>query len=611
MKINSFLRLSLFTSIIVILIIFLQYVRVTEINTIIAPVQNAEASFHLMTDEKPEKNSNLKLYIYEDHTALSKSTSNNLKMALTYAKISFESIKLDQIDSLSPSPYTVLLLTSENSEALPKDSIQNFVKKGGRLFVANRFLNKDWDSIVGIRENNEFHEQTVYGMDFEKKFFPGYPDLTSNDEIYDHSILDVTLEDNASVYLTSENHPLLWTYPFGKGKITYWNTTSMNGKNSRGILLQSLGLTVPAFVTGQAGIMVMFIDDFPAPIGNEKVHVLEENDDMSIREFYKNIWWKDHLQYADKLGLKYSAVLIGTYRDDDKLTSDQLIKLHKNNMDFFGRDLLEAGGEIGIHGYNHQSLVTEEEPTDQHLGYVPWTNQAQMEKGLRSTNELFHHYFPNMELRSYVPPSNIINKTGINAIHNSLPSVNTISSLYVGKSEKGSLVEEFEFDPAIPDLYHFPRISSGYFIPNELKYIINDGIANFGVVSHFVHPDDILDPKRSQGLKWSEISKRFENHFQKTLEMYPYLEPLTISDAREKMILYQNAQVNVHYRDNEILISGESMLNPSHFLVRLEEGKALEEGNYSFGKVNLLQDSDNLYEVTMTKPKAVIPIKEG
>ncbi len=37
--------------------------------------------------------------------------------------------------------------------------------------------------------------------------------------------------------------------------------------------------------------------------------------------------------------------------------------------------------------------------------------------------------------------------------------------------------------------------------------MIYNGITINGVFSHFIHPDDILDPERNHGLSWESLKK--------------------------------------------------------------------------------------------------------
>lgn len=83
--------------------------------------------------------------------------------------------------------------------------------------------------------------------------------------------------------------------------------------------------------------------------------------------------------------------------------------------------------------------------------------------------------------KTYVPPSNIINTTGLSALNDAVPTMETVASLYVGSKSNGSLIQEFGPDEHNKNIYHFPRITSGYAISDEEQFILADVTANLGL----------------------------------------------------------------------------------------------------------------------------------
>ncbi|GAJ15157.1 unnamed protein product, partial [marine sediment metagenome] len=245
-------------------------------------------------------------------------------------------------------------------------------------------------------------------------------------------------------------------------------------------------------------------------------------------------------------------------------------------MPYFGSKLLGLGGEIGLHGYNHQSLVTAKEPIDTNLGYVPWPDKASMVEGLQRMVELSNDLFPGHELKTYVPPSNVLNKTGKAVIAEAVPSIDIISSLYYTGEEEGFLEQEFGVDSEFPQFTNFPRISSGYWLDDSTKFYVNDVIANFGLVNHFVHPDDALDIQRSGGKGWKYLSEQFEAWMASLNKNYAYLQPLTVRDAVKKLSIYSAGKVDVHYSKDVITITTKDELVPMHYTVRVPDNRTPE-----------------------------------
>ncbi|QST00943.1 DUF2194 domain-containing protein [Pontibacillus sp. ALD_SL1] len=587
----------------------LQWGRVTAVYQWFPLSDQEEQRFPTMgTDLTEQPGTPLKISLLENDSVDSKAAIENLRYALQYAKIPFQTIKEEDLSSLEPSPHHILIVAGEHARGWPYQVIESFVNRGGRLMVALRYggVRQEWNDLVGIDNSNGFLLSPQKGLTFEKTLFPGYPNLSSDHTLFSHSLLDITLKEEADLYLAVNDHPVMWTYDYGKGKVGYWNTTITKDKGTRGLLLQSLSLLPPAFVMHQAGIKISYLDDFPSPIKDGMV------EDMEYGEFVKDVWWKSMQELQDAYELVYTGALIGTYEKRQRLGAEELIELREFPMVYYGRQILNAGGELAMHGYNHQPLVVKEDeiPVDEDHKYVPWKRKSIMKKKLEQTEELFHHYFPEKEFQSYVPPSNILGPTGLDALVESLPSVNVVASLYYGVEGGESFIQEFEFDRKYPELYHFPRTASGHGDTEEDFFLMTDAMANLGVFSHFIHPDDRTDADRAKGRDWDEMREDLDAMYSFLSTHFPYLEGLTQQQAREKLVTYQQSTIDVRYGEDAITISGEHMLDPSIALVRLQAGKHLETGEFAFGKVEGMGESSNLYIVTLRQPSVTLRIKE-
>ena len=366
-----------------------QFYKNENIHEYITPVVAENKDFTIMSgDGRNRQGEKLNVYIYQDKTELSQAVFTNLSYALTYAKVPFKPIMEKEIPSLTPSPYHVLVLTGENVDRWPYDVIRSFVEKGGRVVVTTPLSDAKWNELVGIEKNNGF-DSDVSSLTFEETFFPGYPDITKETEFFEDTVLDVQLKKEAQVYITAHDTPILWTYPLKKGEVVYWNTTETIQKHFRGMLLQSIGLATPAFVTSQVAAKVIFIDDFPSPVPEGKNELVTKHYHLSISDFYKQIWWEDMKGWGKEYDLTYTAAFVGTYRNDMKLDDADLVKKGRESMAFYGREVLENNGAIEFHGYNHQPLVTKQDPLDPALRYVPWESQEKMEQSLQRVQKFY------------------------------------------------------------------------------------------------------------------------------------------------------------------------------------------------------------------------------
>jgi len=591
-------------------ILFLQFIRLDLFHQWFPAKSASSSDTETMSAAKePLPGQEMNIYIHRNDSELSQGTIDNIEKAMDYAKVRYTEISASEIRNISPSPYNVLVLAGEHSKNWPLERIKVFVESGGRLYIGARFINEEWNELLGITDVSDFKDG-IYGLTFEKELFPGYMDLDQTSKLFSHSIADVELSKESEVFITAQNEPILWSNRYGEGKVMVWNTSSVTEKNSRGLMLQALSFLPPAFASNQAGIKVMHIDDFPSPVPAETSKVIQNHYDISTQDFYTDIWWEDMKELSHKYDLSYTGYLIGTYEDEMRMTAEELISERRYPMLYFGRNLLKEKGELGLHGYNHQSLVTNEETIDPSLQYKPWDSQIQMEDSLKRAVKLFNYYFPAEQVESYVPPSNILNETGLAALQNALPHLKTLAALYTGTASEGSFIQEFEQDDKYPDLYHFPRISSGYMETAEDQFIQVDAIANFGMVSHFIHPDDVLDSQRSGDKGWPGLKDNFASMARSIHQTYPYLDNMVQSQATNRMKQYQASDIQVTYEPGQINIKGNEMLSPSLLFLRVNEGQFIETGTYSFGVVERFSETEPLYKVTLTKPSAKISIKD-
>ncbi|MGP7819543.1 DUF2194 domain-containing protein [Niallia sp. 01092] len=558
------------------------------------------------SENKIGKGQSLRLYVISAETTMGKQVQENLIRAMDYGHIHFESIRPDQISSITSDPYTGIIFSGEMSNKVNREDLEKFVRDGGRLIVPYRFFtDPSWDPLFGITQKQDFKE--VKGIHFEKSLFPGYPDIPASSKLFTHNALNVSLNPaTTNIWMTAEDLPILWKNDYGDGKVLYWNTTVMDDKLGRGLFVQSLGLVFPSFASAQLDVQIMYIDDFPAPIPNGRLNNVTKKA-VSLPSFYQNFWWKDMKKIADDYDFKYTGVAIGTYQNMVKPPFPSLIEERRNTYLFFGWELFSKGGEVGFHGFNHQPLLTKEDPVNKEFGYVSWNRQKDMEESLIELYTLLHHFYPNNKLETYVPPSNVVNRTGLNAISRALPEVKTIAALYFGSNANSTLVTEFEYDHMNRDIYFFPRITSGYELSADDQFLLADVVANFGVVSHFVHPDDILDSERSGNKTWNELADAYRQITANVRKWYPHIEGVTQIEATELIKKYQKGELVTSYEQDRIHIAYKGLPAQASVVIRIEDGKYLKTGTFSFGSVTKLDNQ--LYSVKLLKPQAEIPIK--
>ena len=102
-------------------------------------------------------------------------------------------------------------------------------------------------------------------------------------------------------------------------------------------------------------------------------------------------------------GYAYTGLVIEQY-------SDQVEGPFERNSDtqryeYFGNMLLDAGGEIGFHGYNHMPLCLENfSYQGMYDSYKQWASYEDMRAALQELHDFCAQIFPQEEFQVYVPP---------------------------------------------------------------------------------------------------------------------------------------------------------------------------------------------------------------
>ena len=272
----------------------------------------------------------------------------------------------------------------------------------------------------------------------------------------------------------------------------------MFDKGGRGFALSALSALEDTLVYPIINAGIVFIDDFPAPQPEGFDALLKQDYGYDIQGFFRNHWWPDMKQLAWDYQLRYTGVLIETYNDNvtgpfnAQGVDDVLQK-------YYTSELLHAGGEIGLHGYNHMPLC----PPGfiyEDAGYKAWPTPFAMSQSLLELARYGSKLFLNANFTTYVPPSNYLSDLGRQTLIQTLPNIRVISGLYIEEAGNNALIQEF--DEAPDGTVNVPRITSGFEVDDFMGFVLAQELALHGVYSHFIHPDDILDTMRGGNRSW-------------------------------------------------------------------------------------------------------------
>lgn len=506
--------------------------------------------------------------------------------------------ELKNVNSINLDTYKSVIVTSENLDQVNVlQALIDYANDGGCLILAQRPLVSD--SIISFKEElgiksigNNINTES---MILKSNILIQGKGIERNQDVL-MSSLDIKLLPNTTVHITDdEDIPLLWENEVGKGKVIVANGQFFMEKINRGLVAGTLSRTDDMFIYPIINSKVLHVDDFPAPIPSGITDEIYEMYGLNNKEFFYDVWWPDVVRITKKYDTKLTGYLVYNYEDKIENLDEYDSKDYKTHLITQGQNLLKAGGEIGLHGFNHQPLRLDNYDKDDTLNYKNWKTSNDMLSAVNELKSFLNEVYPNYEVKAYVPPSNILSEEGRKALKEGVPSLNVISSLYVGSED--DYAYEQEFSKGEDGIYNFPRYYSGYALDEVSAWAIHNGITINGVFSHFIHPDDLLDSKRNYGKLWDELSAEFEEFMEYIYDRFGWLRSMTISQGTNVLDDYLVSESVFSYEENMIKGYMKNNTKEDYFILRSED-KITNSKGCDFEEI----DKD-IYLIKATEPE--------
>ena len=510
---------------------------------------------------------------------------------LAYAKLPYTSFDLAPGTPLpSLSSYRAVVVTTERLGALSVPDARRllqFVEDGGGLAV----LLRGWHPILGPAFGHPaafdppFTVLNPTQIKFHGHLMAGAEGLTLDSmslSMYDFATTGSPLDSTATVLATAppSNRPVAWIRRHGQGRALFWNATLLGTKPFRGALLQSIAAVQSVTARPIANSGTMYLDDFPSPGVATKMEPIASELGLSAAEFYATRWYPDMRRLADTFGLTYTSTVIFAY-------NGVVTPPYSFTEWFTGR--VATGGqvvyyspwiahqdaahsEMALHGYNHQSLRL-----------ANWPSQQNMTEALEAARGRWETEGFAPLPTTYVPPMNQIDSTGMEALLDAFPTLNTVAGLYDGAFALGQ-DREFGPDPWNDALYALPRNTSGYIFSDRSRLAMVSLMNVLGVWGHFIHPDEVYpnedryESMRTLGISVPEDGFRwygepardgFYYQFKQWLafadQRYPWLRYMTAQEARRTLQAYDALSWRADSEDHTLRI--QTSQTPSFFVV--------------------------------------------
>lgn len=413
----------------------------------------------------------------------------------------------------------------------------------------------------------------------------------------------VELEHHCIVYLTSadeQQNPLLWECRYQKGRFVVLNSDQFNTKSDRGIIGTAYSLLQDVFVYPVINGSIYFINEFPGPIRSGANDFIASQYGRDIQSFYINIWWPDIQQISHKYGIKYTGAFLETF--NDTVTPPFSKQPENERYRYFGGLILNNHGEIAMQGYNHVPLCLTEAGINQELDYPGWPTFEAIELSIYESFSFAKSVFPDHEITTYIPPSNILCPETRQWLPQILPGLHVISSLYLPGEE--GLAYEQEFSEAPDGIIELPRILGGYEPSSYMQWASINELGLHYINSYYISPIEVLADAQGSRKGWSYLSDQFEEYVRWLSEHAPGLRNSTALEGAMAVQRFDRLALKTAYTQSRTDIYLGNFYDEAWLMMRSAKAPQSIDGG------TVTQVTSSLYLIQALDDHVVVKFKE-
>lgn len=512
----------------------------------------------------------------------------------------------DEIPTLKQ--YQTMVIAMPNLDPLGEHVLQimQWVKKGGGVMFAMTPERTGYLDVIGPQigiESSAYKYVVTEGITPSKDFMLGGGQTYMFSDPFKSS-LSVALNDRAQVEAVSSNGrtPLVWKSSVESGTAVMCNI-GIYVKMVRGFYASAFSLLSSAMAYPVINSAAFYLDDFPSPVPSGNGKYIKRDYNMSISEFYSQVWWPDLVRLAERYGIRFTGVMIENYGDDTK--NDPVRQTDNTQFEYYGGLLLRQNGEIGYHGYNHQPLVLPNTDYGNEYPYVQWPNRKAIVDSLNELIAFQKTVLPAATSSVYVPPSNILSSEGRKIIGEDVPQIRAIASMAFPPDSSLEYVQEFGV--AADGVVEAPRIVSGSMVNNSYMRLAAVSELNMHYVStHFMHPDDLLDEDRGAKEGWETYRKGLEDYLDWLEQSAPSIRMQTGTECAAAVQRFSGLTVSMATSDDSWDLHLGNLIDQGWLMFRANNGTP---GRIRGGSLTKL--TGNLYLLKATSATVHIERKTG
>ena len=550
------------------------------------------------------------LYLWDSSDASSQILHGQMPQILQDMKVSYQEVDIStqEIPDFGAFEKVVVGFSSYLQVQEEVLELADWVSAGGALMLAmvpeNTAASEWLFQQAGVRTIGDSYYMTP-GLRLQDELLLGGSKMDYPIEEPFESSLTVTLEEDCQVSVTTNDekeNPLLWKRDYQNGRIVVVNL-GIYDKGYRGLYAAAYSMLGEVCAWPVINGAAYYLDDFPAPVPSGEGKYIEEDYGLNIGDFYSQIWWNDISSLSEKYGIHYTGMVIEEYSDQ---VEGPFVNISgSQRFMYFGNSLLDLGGEIGYHGYNHMPLCLPGfDYEGEYDAYETWESYEDMKESLEELRSFCEGLYPDEEFQVYVPPSNILSEDGRRLLSEEFPEIRAIASLYLGS---GAAYEQ-EYEVAEDGMVETPRVISGYILDDYMRLSAMSELNLHYVSSHFQHPDDVLDEDRGASLGWAEMYRRLCEYVEWVDNSAPSIRYLTGSEMAGAVQRFYYVDVERGLTEEGLTLTLSNFQDEAWFLARFNDWEPdISEGAVSGGTIEHLQG--NLYLIKAEEAEVTVKKK--
>ena len=516
------------------------------------------------------------LVLFDPESSDSRRAMTSLSVASSYTGIPMVGLASQHFNDLRPmdlATHTGIVLACPTVPSVTAGYVAGLLRsyslRGGRLLAVLPIRDPVLASVIW---NGPVQPEpiTATGIRFHDGGFPGIKGLEITAQSVSFSGLKATPGPDCRVLAESmpcrrgDTVPLWWRCRTGKGSVSALNAFEFVDRAYQGFVVQSLLDTEGSWAMPVLSVAVEFVDDCPLPMTGRFLEPMGKED----TGFYSDDFFDMVADAVTRLGIRPVFLAVFSYDDRVRPPFEELYPGSVGSVSrSLARRIVSMDLPVGLHGRNHLSPVLS--------GGVsrPFPDGESIRQSFTEARSAFLEVFGPENLPVvYVPPNNNIDLAGKIALAQAIPEVRIIASVFSGSDVE--MLQDFAMDPDVHGITSFPRTWAGYFLEGESVLGLLNGLFVLSVSSHFIHPDDVLDPERSAGRSWELLRSGYLKGLVEVRKRFPFLREMSVLQASEELARLLNTGWKVTREPEGRLrvVRSSGTASPGTLLVNLPEG---------------------------------------